>query len=123
MKQLLFSFQLTEKRKEVSNRLKTNSLSDYQKLREGIVRERIADWQEEGGHIKKLLLDYDWDYRKKICVKCPLETQQKLRCFRVNNFKDGIQESHCKKMDRARTQKYRKNIMSFINFHPLRNII
>ena len=84
---------------------------------------RIIDWHEEGEHIKKLLLDYDWEYRKKICTNCPLETQQKLRCLRVNNFKDGIQETHCKKMDRARTQKYRKIIMNFINFHPLRNHI
>lgn len=82
---------------------------------------RIIDWHEEGEHVKKLLLGYDWEYRKKICTKCPLETKQKLRCFSVNNFKDGIQETHCKKMHRARTQKYRKTIMNFINFHPLRN--
>lgn len=87
------------------------------------LRERIIDWHEEGEHIKKLLLDYDWDYRRKVCTKCPLTTQRKLKCFRVNNFKDGIQETHCKKMDKARTQKYRKTIMKFINFHPSRDII
>lgn len=85
--------------------------------------ERIIDWHEEGEHVKKLLLDYDWKYRKKICTKCPLETQQKLKCFRVNNFKDGIQETHCKKMDRARTQKYRKIMMKFIDWHPLRKFV
>jgi hypothetical protein len=82
---------------------------------------RVTDWHEEGNHIKKLLLDYDWEYRKKICAKCSLETKQELRCFSVNNFKDGIQETHCRKMDNARTQKYRKTMMNFINFHPLRN--
>ena len=87
------------------------------------LRERIIDWHEEGEHIKKLLLDYDWDYRRKVCTKCPLTTQRKLKCFRVNNFKDEIQETHCKKMDKARTQKYRKTIMKFINFHPSRDII
>ena len=97
--------------------------SVYQKWKKGNLQARIIDWHEEGEHIKKLLLDYDWKYRKKICTKCPIGAKQKLRCFRVNNFKDGIQETHCKKMDRARTQKYRKTIMNFINFHPLRKIV
>lgn len=95
--------------------------SIHQKAKEVNLQARIIDWQEEGNHIKKLLLDYDWDYRKKICAVCPIETQHKLNCFRVENFKDGIQETHCKKMDRARTQKYRKTIMRFIDFHPSRN--
>jgi len=95
----------------------------YKKWKMENLQERITDWHEEGEHIKKLLLDYDWEYRKKICTKCPIEIQQKLKCFRVNNFESGIQETHCKKMDRARTQKYRKTMMNFINFHPLRNII
>lgn len=99
-----------------------NSDSMYQKWKKENLQARIIDWHEEGEHIKKLLLDYDWSYRKKICTKCPIETRQKLRCFRVDNFKDEIQETHCKKMDRARTQKYRKTIMNFINFHPLRKI-
>lgn len=85
------------------------------------LRARIIDWYEEGNHIKKLLLDYDWEYRKKVCTKCSLETRQELRCFRVDNFKDEIQETHCKKMDKARTQKYRKTMMNFIDFNPLRN--
>lgn len=84
-------------------------------------RARIIDWQEEGNHIKKLLIDYDWEYREKICTKCSLETKQELRCFKVDNFKDGIQETHCKKMNKARTQRYRKIIMNFIDFNPLRN--
>lgn len=87
------------------------------------LQERITDWHEEGNHIQKLLSDYDWNYRKKICTKCPLETQQKLNCLRVNNFQDGVQETHCKKMDRARTEKYRKTILKFINFHPLSKFI
>jgi len=85
------------------------------------IQARIIDWHEEGNHIKKLLLDYDWEYRKKICSKCSLGTRQKLRCLSVDNFQDGIQETHCGKMDKARTQKYRKTMMNFINFHPLWN--
>lgn len=85
------------------------------------LNDRTLDWQEEGIHIKKILLDYDWEYRKKICVKCPIEIQKKLQCLRIDNYKEGIQETHCKKMDKARTQKYRKLILSFISFHPLSN--
>ena len=65
--------------------------------------------------LKDELLDYDWKYRKKICVKCPLETQKKLQCFRVNNFKDGIQETHCSKMDKARVQKFRGRINNLLD--------
>ena len=82
---------------------------------------RILDWNDEGNHIQKILLDYDWEYREKICAKCPLEIQKKLECFRVNNYKNNIQETHCRKMDKARTQKYRKLITKFIQFHPLSN--
>ena len=82
---------------------------------------RVLDWKEEGTHIQKILLDYDWKYRKKICEKCPVETQKKLECFKVDNFNEGIQETHCKKMSKARTQKYRKLITNFIQFHPSSN--
>lgn len=91
----------------------------YQKWKEDNLQGRITDWHEEGEHVKKLLLDYDWKYRKKICSKCSAETRKKLRCFKVDNFKDGVQETHCKKMEKARTQKHRKTILNFINFHPL----
>lgn len=82
---------------------------------------RILDWHEEGTHIQQLLRKYNWQYRKKICTKCPLETQRNLNCFKVDNFKNGIQETHCKKMNKARTQKFRKIILGFMKFHPLSN--
>ena len=69
--------------------------------------------------LKEELLDYDWKYRLKICSKCPLETQKKLQCFKVDNFKiiDNIQvqETHCSKMDKARVQKFRGRMNNLLN--------
>jgi hypothetical protein len=65
--------------------------------------------------LKEELLDYDWKYRLKICTKCPLETQERLRCFRVNNYKNNIQETHCSKMDKARVQKFRGRMNNLLN--------
>ena len=81
------------------------------------------DWNDLGEYFKDKLIEYDWQYRKKICIKCPLDIQKKLKCFRVDNFKDGIQETHCKKMDNARTQKFRKWIWMFISYHPNAKIL
>ncbi|MGI0073372.1 MAG: hypothetical protein ACREA3_06140 [Nitrosotalea sp.] len=82
------------------------------------IHSRLEDWQEEGLRLKKELLDYNWQYRKKICIKCPMEQKIKLNCHKVNNFVDGIQETHCRKLIRARTQKFRKQINEFLDLHP-----
>ena len=34
-----------------------------------------------------MAIEYNWKYRKKICSKCPLETQKRLNCYRVDNFR------------------------------------
>ena len=80
---------------------------------------RVLDWHEEGKHIQKMLREYNWEYRKKICSKCTDEMQKKLHCRKEDNFKDGIQETYCDKMTRARSQKFRKTILKYMNFHPL----
>ena len=80
---------------------------------------RILDWQEEGIHIQELLREYNWEYRKKICVSCPIESQEKLNCQKEDNYKDGLQETYCSKMTKARSQKFRKIILKFMKFHPL----
>ena len=82
---------------------------------------RYLDWQEEGTHIQQLLREYNWNYRKKICAKCPLTKQKELQCNRLDNFRNGIQETYCKKMTKARSQKFRKVILRFIQFHPSKN--
>jgi len=82
---------------------------------------RYLDWQEEGIHIQKLLREYNWNYRKKICSKCPVDTQRKLKCIQVDNSRDGIQETYCKKMTKARSQKFRKTILNYMEFHPSHN--
>jgi hypothetical protein len=65
---------------------------------------------EKGKDLSQRILDYNWEYRKKICSKCSSIEQQRRKCFRVNNFKDGIQETHCEWQTRAGTQKFRKEI-------------
>lgn len=67
-------------------------------------------WHE----LSEEVLDYNWKYRLKICSKCPLKTQQKLRCYKINNFKIikniRIQETHCSKMEKARANKFRNKM-------------
>ena len=63
-------------------------------------------------------IEYNWKYRSKICVKCPLETQKKLNCIRFDNYRIikglEIQESHCKKLENARASKFRNRMKSLL---------
>ena len=76
-------------------------------------------WNEKGQDLKEILLDYNWQYRKKICTKCPLSEQKRRQCFRVDNYRiiqgEKIQETHCKWMNKARVAKFGDMISSFIN--------
>lgn len=81
---------------------------------------KIKKWHDEGEILEQELINNDWEYRKKNCSKCSKEEQKKLHCLKVNNFKEGIQETHCKKLVHARTQKNKKKIEGFIESHPLR---
>jgi hypothetical protein len=69
---------------------------------------RIINYHNEAFLLKRALLDYNWEYRRKICVKCTAEQQIKLHCLKVDNFVGGIQETHCRKLVRARTEKFKK---------------
>jgi len=89
-------------------------------LQKNPYNERIQDWCEESLHVKNVLTDYNWQYRKKICSKCSLEKQKKLDCQKVGNYKFGVQETYCKNLLNARAKKNKKLIKNFINFHPLR---
>ena len=82
---------------------------------------RYLDWQEEGNHIQKIIREYNWNYRKKICSRCSIENQRKLKCIKVDNFRWGIQETYCKKMTKARSQKLKKIILKYIDFNPSNN--
>ena len=81
----------------------------------------IEVWQDKAFRLKSDLIAYNWEYRKKICSKCTPEQQEKYRCHKVNRFKNGIQETHCRKLIQARTKKYKKRIEGFLNSHPLCN--
>lgn len=81
----------------------------------------MQEWFEQGFFLQDELDKYNWQYREKICLNCPVELQQKLNCLRVDNFANGIQETHCYKLANARTKKFRKKIEVFLESHPLRN--
>lgn len=75
-------------------------------------------WLNKGDQLKEELLEYNWQYRAKICTKCPLAEQKRRDCFKVNNYRMikgmRIQETHCNWLTKARTAKFRNRIMSFI---------
>lgn len=85
-------------------------------------KDRVQDYDEAWNWLGRRVTEYDWQYRLKICSKCPLETQQKLKCFRVNNFKtiNGIQvqETHCIKLQKARAKKLRNHIKHVFAMDP-----
>ena len=85
--------------------------------------ERMQDYDEAWTWLTNHVIQYDWNYRKKICTKCQLETQEKLKCFRVNSFKiiDGvkIQKTYCSKLKKARANKFRNHIKHVFAMNPL----
>lgn len=80
---------------------------------------QVGNWRKNGMSIAEEMESYEWEYRKKICSKCSLQKQRELDCFRVNNFCNGIQETHCDKLDNARTKKFSKKIDLFFTQYPL----
>ncbi len=86
--------------------------------------ERVIDWHEEGQHLKKNLIEYDQNYRNKICSSCTVERQQKRNCLKLDMYtSDGIQLKHCNHMDRARVRKHKGMITKHIQLHPSFKII
>lgn len=86
------------------------------------LNERIQDYDEAWDWLGKKAIEYDWQYRQQICSKCPIETQKKLDCFKVDNFKiiDGIeiQETHCSKLEKARANKFRIHVKAVFALDP-----
>ena len=80
---------------------------------------QTSKWQNPGLILKKEMLEYNWQYRHKICSKCSKEQQKQLQCHKVDRFVNGIQETHCKKLIRARTKKFKKKIDSLLEINPL----
>ena len=85
--------------------------------------QRLQDYDEIWEWLTYHTIQYDWKYRRKICTKCPLETQQKLKCYKANEFKiiDGmkIQKTYCSKLKKARSNKFRNHIHHVLNMNPL----
>lgn len=84
--------------------------------------ERIRDYDEAWKWLTYHVIQYDWSYRKKICSKCTLETQEKLKCFKVDTFKiiDSvkIQKTYCSKLKKARANKFRNHIKHVFTMSP-----
>jgi Tfp pilus tip-associated adhesin PilY1 len=86
------------------------------------LKEKIQDYDESWNWLGRRAIEYNWEYRKKICSKCSLETQQKLNCYKANNFRiingKKIQETHCSKLEKARTNKLRNHIKHVFELDP-----
>ncbi len=81
--------------------------------------ERVIDWQEEGHHVKSTLLNYDKQYREKICSTCTIEQQRKRDCVKLEMYtSNGIQLKHCSHMDKARVRKHKPMIRNHMQLHP-----
>lgn len=86
--------------------------------------ERVIDWHEEGRHVKKILIDYDQNYRKKICSKCTEQQQKARNCLKLDMYtSEGIQLKHCNHMDKARVRKHKQLIKNHIQLHPSLKIV
>jgi len=85
--------------------------------------ERMKDYDEAWQWLTYHVIQYDWNYRKKICINCSLETQEKLNCSKVDTFKfiDGIkiQKTYCSKLKKARANKFRNHIKHVFTLSPL----
>ena len=88
-----------------------------------VFKERMQDWDESWQWIGRHMIKYDWNYRKKICTKCPLETKKKWKCYTSPNSSkiiDGvkIQKTYCKKLKNARANKFRNHIKHALALNP-----
>ena len=81
----------------------------------------VWDWINQGLKLKHEMIEYNWEFRNDVCTECTNELKKKLLCHTVNNFRGNIQETHCKKLVKARTKKFEKKIGGFLNLHPLCN--
>ena len=85
--------------------------------------ERIQDHDEAWEWLTYHIIQYDWDYRKRICTKCTLETQEKLKCQKINDFRvvDGIkiQKTYCSKLKKSRSSKFKNHIKHVFTMNPL----
>lgn len=76
-------------------------------------------WHNEGSGLKEELESYNWEYRFKICSKCPFEVQKKRGCIQGRKFKKIhgkiLQETYCDWLIKARTKKFKNKINAFLN--------
>jgi len=118
MGQLGSKFFLDVSQKKVIFRSIRNQRSFTRIAQNNPYNERLKDWIESEEHLVQQIQEYDWNYRKKICVNCTLEKRHKLNCRQYDNKKFGLPETHCIKLEKARNQKFSKKISKQNNFHP-----
>ncbi len=82
---------------------------------------KIKLWNEKGMTLKEKMDEYTWSYIKKFCSKCAFRNSKKYNCISLQYWRDGFQETHCDKLARARTQKFKKEFAVLMSSHPLAN--
>lgn len=86
------------------------------------LKDKIQDYDEAWNTLGRMAINFNWNYRQRVCLKCPLEQQQKRKCFRVDNYRTindkVIQETHCDWLQRARANKLRKHVKAVFNMNP-----
>lgn len=86
------------------------------------LKDKIRDWDESWNWLGRITIEYNWKYRQRVCSKCPREAQIKWDCHRINKFRlvNGklIQETHCRKLKRARANKLRNHIKHVLALYP-----
>lgn len=89
------------------------------RLNELPISDEIPLWIEKGRFLRKEIREYNWEYRKKICMNCNEEKRKKLDCMAFENFRDNIKETHCKNLGNARAKKFKNEMNALVNSHPL----
>ena len=86
------------------------------------LKDRIQDYDESWNWLGAKAIEYNWEYRRKICSKCPIEIQKKLDCHRVDNYRiiggTKVQETHCSKLEKARSNKLRTHVKHVFALDP-----
>ena len=51
--------------------------------------DEIKEWQSQSFSLKEEMIDYTWNYIKKICSNCSEEKRKKHNCIKLEYWKDG----------------------------------
>ena len=76
-------------------------------------------WHNTGEGLQEELEIYNWEYRFKICSKCPIKIQHERGCIKGVKHRTirgkTLRDTYCNWLVKARTKKFKDKINSFIN--------